>query len=178
MIEAPSQQRSSPVSMREALKAAREWAQQIANDERVQGWVHEQDYGLYCLLADCPVDFDATLSQPVMGEEENLIARLKHCCATMTNDDMSAPQTNKRSRQVERVDTILSTIEFLERLSRPGLDPETVERVAADLARVDGLNYPGLAEIPCSAAGKPYWRKLAEAAIRSLSNHPSTEKAD
>lgn len=45
---------------------------------------------------------------------EALIARLKNCCATMTNDDTSAPGTEKRERQVERVDTILATIEYLE----------------------------------------------------------------
>lgn len=31
-------------------------------DERVCGWVHQEDYGLYCFLADCPVDFDAALA--------------------------------------------------------------------------------------------------------------------
>lgn len=46
-----------------ALKEAQEWADRIAGDDRVCGWVHREDYGLYCLLAECPVDFDGALKE-------------------------------------------------------------------------------------------------------------------
>lgn len=37
------------------IEAWREWGARIGGDERVCGWVHQEDYGLYCLLADPPV---------------------------------------------------------------------------------------------------------------------------
>lgn len=40
------------------LTEYKDWTRQIAHDERVTGWVHGEDYSLYCLLADCPVDYD------------------------------------------------------------------------------------------------------------------------
>ncbi len=54
--------------LREALEEAQDWANQIAGDERICGWVHGEDYGLYCFLADCPVDFDTALN-PKEGKE-------------------------------------------------------------------------------------------------------------
>jgi chromosome segregation ATPase len=47
--------------VKDGLREAQDWANRIRSDERVEGWVHQQDYGLYSLLADCPVDFDALL---------------------------------------------------------------------------------------------------------------------
>ena len=48
--------------LRKALADVREWVQQIETDERVSGWIHQEDYGLYCLLAGgCPVNFDEVL---------------------------------------------------------------------------------------------------------------------
>ena len=55
-----------------ALRVVQEWAQNIANDERVCGWVHQADYGLYCFLADCPVDFDAALAEPIAHRDHPL----------------------------------------------------------------------------------------------------------
>ncbi len=40
------------VRMIVALKEVEEYHQRIAHDERVGGWVHQNDYSLYCLLAD------------------------------------------------------------------------------------------------------------------------------
>lgn len=37
------------------IEAWREWGARIGGDERVCGWVHQEDYGLYCLLSDPPV---------------------------------------------------------------------------------------------------------------------------
>lgn len=51
-------------AMRDALREAAEWAHRIAHDERVTGWVHANDYGLYCLLADPP----AALTPPPQPE--------------------------------------------------------------------------------------------------------------
>lgn len=42
----------------EKVTELRNWANRIANDERVTSWVHQEDYSLYCLLAEAPVDFD------------------------------------------------------------------------------------------------------------------------
>lgn len=58
------------------LALAQEWAQQIASDERVNSWVHQYDYGLYCLLADCPVDFDAQ-PQPVPNQHPALLTEIE-----------------------------------------------------------------------------------------------------
>jgi len=58
-IELITAQRKEIEQLREALELAKEWTEQIANDERVCGWIHREDYGLYCLLAGgCPVNFD------------------------------------------------------------------------------------------------------------------------
>lgn len=32
------------------------WAERIAHDDRVTGWVHGEDYGLYLLLADPEIE--------------------------------------------------------------------------------------------------------------------------
>lgn len=37
------------------------WADSIAHDERVEGWVHQESYGLYCLLADPEIELEPTL---------------------------------------------------------------------------------------------------------------------
>ena len=50
-VEALKAERDSAVLASEQMF---EWANQIANDERVTGWVHGESYGLYCLLADPP----------------------------------------------------------------------------------------------------------------------------
>jgi len=55
---------SESASYRVALESAKDWANRINGDERVCGWVHKEDYGLYCLLAECPVDFDKALTHP------------------------------------------------------------------------------------------------------------------
>lgn len=77
-----------------ALREAQEWADRIAGDERVCGWVHQEDYGLYCLLADCPVDFDAVLARPpaqALAESSDVVARktlwLSHGCVALYGDD-------------------------------------------------------------------------------------------
>lgn len=57
-------------TLTEALRDAEEWARRIAEDERVEGWVHGQDYGLYLLLADCPVEFGVLYSQPAHATDE------------------------------------------------------------------------------------------------------------
>ena len=60
------------------LREAQEWAKRIAGDERVCGWVHHYDYGLYCLLADCPIDFEAALSGAQASEpDEKAAAHLR-----------------------------------------------------------------------------------------------------
>ena len=42
--------------LEDSLSAVKEWAHRIEHDERVCGWVHGEDYGLYCLLTDCPAE--------------------------------------------------------------------------------------------------------------------------
>lgn len=49
-----------------ALEALEEWVERIEGDERVCGWVHKMDYGLYCLLVDPPVNIRTLLD----GEEK------------------------------------------------------------------------------------------------------------
>lgn len=39
------------------LRKAKDWAENIAEDERVTSWVHGTDYELYKTLVDPPVDF-------------------------------------------------------------------------------------------------------------------------
>ena len=46
----------------EQFKAAEDWARRIAQDERVMSWIHAQDYGLYCLLADPDWNFESTIA--------------------------------------------------------------------------------------------------------------------
>ena len=62
-------------AMRAALEAAQDWANRIAGDERVCGWVHQNDYGLYYLLADCPVDFDKALSTVAPATDYRALAK-------------------------------------------------------------------------------------------------------
>lgn len=68
--------------LRKTLAEAEEWANGIARDERVCGWIHGEDYSLYCLLADCPVDFNIAVSEHdetnnLQMENAALKARLK-----------------------------------------------------------------------------------------------------
>ncbi len=50
--------------LREALEDIKNWVEQIENDERISGWIHQEDYGLYCLLAGgCPVNFEEALKE-------------------------------------------------------------------------------------------------------------------
>jgi hypothetical protein len=73
--------------LRAALETAREWADRIHGDERVCGWVHGEDYGLYCLLADCPVDFNAALAAStdaagwLAAERERVVQETREACA-------------------------------------------------------------------------------------------------
>ena len=36
------------------------WADSVAHDERVEGWVHQESYSLYCLLADPEIELEPT----------------------------------------------------------------------------------------------------------------------
>jgi len=40
------------------LKEYEEWANNVANDERVCNWIHKEDYSLYTMLASPPEIFD------------------------------------------------------------------------------------------------------------------------
>lgn len=62
--------RARVAALTRVLRQAEEWARRIAEDERVEGWVHGQDYGLYLLLADCPVEFGVLYSQPAHATDE------------------------------------------------------------------------------------------------------------
>lgn len=50
----------------ESHRAIQDWQHRVAHDERVCGWIHGQDYGLYCLLADP----DAFVSDDLLARAE------------------------------------------------------------------------------------------------------------
>lgn len=81
--------------LKAALEELRDWASRIAHDERVCGWLHAQDYSLYCLLADCPVDFAAILAaQP--GEALAVVREMQGAiAATLAPDKQSVYGTRR-----------------------------------------------------------------------------------
>lgn len=49
---------------------------------------------------------------------QEMAAKMRHAIATMTNDDLSKVGTEQRARQVERIDIMLETVDWIEQSDR------------------------------------------------------------
>jgi hypothetical protein len=69
----------------------------------------------------------------------DLVKRLRHAITTATNDDLSAPGTDKRQRYVERIGAMYEAIDALARAD------QVRDAALEEAAKVaDGIQYPDL----------------------------------
>ena len=64
-------------------------------------------------MTDAPFVDGPSEPPPPLPERSDVIQRLRHAISTASNDDLSAPMSEKRRRHVERVSAMRDAIDLL-----------------------------------------------------------------